>query len=149
MVDIMSVMVYIMQHRFWGAVAPKAPCGVETRMKGHYMCRESFNKVGQLVGEWVEEHGGILVIQDDKMRRQLRRWTHPSVKQSAIDHWVMPLRRLLLCREPYGGLDGVVVIYDTRKFPRGLEGVSVRKDQIDPEVRYLLNEERLLVSAPS
>ena len=110
------------------------------------MCRESFIIVGQLVRDWVECHGGILVIQDEKMKRQLRKWVNPSVKQSAIDHWSMPLKRQQLHRGPYGEVSGVVVVYDMLKFPEGLGGISVRKDQIDPEVRRLLHEEKLSAS---
>ena len=110
------------------------------------MCRISFNKVGQLLRDVVDCHGGVLVATREEVQEHLRRELGGEVEESAINRYSLALRPQEIASSPHPmfGDGAVVVLWDTRKHPTSSEALQgVRKMNIAPGAQFALNERRL------
>lgn len=112
------------------------------------MCQESFKKVGELLGDAVDVHGGVLVATPGEIKEHLYKELGNSVVSSAIEHFALALRKRGLESAPHpdAPLGGVVVIRDTTKYPSPQDGYRKGKKRtcIFPEARLFLSERRAL-----
>lgn len=111
------------------------------------MCRVSFYKVGQLLREFVDLHGGVLVATPGEIKRDIQGELGDQVDPSAIDHFPLALARWGMAISPYGDTPrgAVVMLRDVKKHPRDV--LHLGGAHIAPEAKAVLNEHKYATAA--
>lgn len=109
-----------------------------------YMCRNSFEQVGQLLHEVVGCHEGAVIATRDEIVEHLVRELGGDVKRSAIDHFSLSLRAQGLGISPRKGFEdgSIIVLRDLREFPtlEGILGVGNDEVHVAPGAMFALSE---------
>lgn len=112
------------------------------------MCRVSFYKVGQLLREFVDLHGGVLVATPGEIKRDIQGELGDQVDPSAIDHFPLALARWGMAISPYGDTPrgAVVMLRDVKKHPLVKDVLRLSSVHIAPEAKVVLNEHKHAVA---
>ena len=107
------------------------------------MCRVSFYKVGQLLREFVDFHGGVLVATPGEIKRDIQGELGDQVDPSAIEHFALVLVAWGMAISPYRDTKGaVVMLRDVKEYPRYEDVFRLGGVHIAPEAKAVLNEHK-------